>query len=172
MVAVEGTAIDGSEETASLTTSVETAGASFVETAGEVPADGAVLGCQVPELVRCAERGDTARVLQLLRTGIDADVQDDFGITGLHGAAKKGHVEVASLLLEWRADVQVKTHWGETPLHYASKYGRTAVVKLLMSHGADAAAVSAKGQPPADAAREKHHDKTVKLLTAAACRSS
>mmetsp|Transcript_175864 Transcript_175864/g.563848 ORF Transcript_175864/g.563848 Transcript_175864/m.563848 type:complete len:262 (-) Transcript_175864:328-1113(-) len=127
---------------------------------------GAVLACQVPEIVRRSERGDVAGVLELLRAGAGPSMQDDFGIAALHGAAKKGHVEVAQLLVDWGADVHAKQRWGETPLHYACKYGRTAVVSLLLAHGADAEAGCAKGQTPADVAQKRHHYGVLSVLSA------
>ncbi|CAE8617245.1 unnamed protein product, partial [Polarella glacialis] len=51
------------------------------------------LDCSVPELVRCAGRGDLAGVRQLLDSGMDTNIQDDLGLTALHCAAKKGHEE-------------------------------------------------------------------------------
>lgn len=125
-----------------------------------------VLSCAVPDLVRCCERGDAATALELLRSGQDPSLQDDFGLSALHGAAKKGHEEVARLLISWRADVNVRQSRGETPLHYACKYGRAPVVRLLLDHGAEATSESNEGRTPADYALEKNHGDIVQLIRA------
>lgn len=114
----------------------------------------------VPALVRVAEKGDEAEVRTLLDGGACPNLADDLGITALHGAAKKGHLQVAALLILRGAHVNARARaWrDETPLHYAAKYGHEKVVSLLLAHGGDAAAASSKGgQTPLDYAKERRH---------------
>eukprot|EP00928_Gymnodinium_smaydae_P100564 TRINITY_DN9896_c0_g1_i1.p1 TRINITY_DN9896_c0_g1~~TRINITY_DN9896_c0_g1_i1.p1 ORF type:complete len:254 (-),score=40.29 TRINITY_DN9896_c0_g1_i1:69-830(-) len=96
------------------------------------------LSCEVPEIVRQAERGNLEAVKGLLARGVDPDTEDQFGLTGLHCASKKGHEGVIAVLLEHgaRADRGSRLR-GETPLHYACKYGHTAIAKKLIAGRAD-----------------------------------
>lgn len=61
----------------------------------------------------------------------------DDGMTALHWAADRGHVDVAKLLLDNSADVNARDECGQTPLHYAASCGHEAIVKILLQHGAD-----------------------------------
>jgi len=126
------------------------------------------LTCDVPEFVRLAQKGETNRVQQLLVQGEDPDCVDGLGFTALHGAAKKGHVRIISLLLEHRASVNACAFgWcGETPLHYACKYGHTDVVQQLLEHGANPTLESREGRTPMQHARKHRQWGAVKLLTA------
>jgi len=115
-----------------------------------------VLSCTVPELVRSAEHGDEAAVLALLEQGQNPDQADDFGLTALHGAAKKGHRGVVALLLQRRASVNKPSSWKqETPMHYACKYGRAGIVRLLLEFAADLTVSSTDGRTPLQYALEK-----------------
>lgn len=123
-------------------------------TAGPQPP---LLSCNVPELVRHAERGESKAVRKLLDQSVDPNCKDDFGLTALHGAAKKGHCEVVTLLLQRFAQVNVQASslHDETPLHYACKYGRTPVVRLLLAGGADPGIATTKGKTPLQYAQDK-----------------
>mmetsp|Transcript_104209 Transcript_104209/g.304246 ORF Transcript_104209/g.304246 Transcript_104209/m.304246 type:complete len:253 (-) Transcript_104209:125-883(-) len=131
-----------------------------------------ILGCAVPELVRCAEHGDEAAVLGLLRGGEDPNQADDFGLTALHGAAKKGHRGIVALLIQGKADVNRSSAWrNETPLHYACKYGRMEVVRLLMDSRADLAATSSDQRTPQQYALEKKHTGIFEMIVSAGIQS-
>merc|ERR1719422_684976 len=118
----------------------------------------------VPDLVRQGERGNVPATSELLQSGEDPSQQDDFGIAAMHCAAKKGHEELAHLLIQWRADVNAQTRRCETPLHYACKYGHAGVVRLLLEHRADIAAESEDGRRPAQYAKEKNHIGIVEMI--------
>jgi len=118
-----------------------------------------LLDCRVPDIVRRAEHGDGGAVLALLQGGESPDAADDFGLTALHVAAKKGHAAVVGHLVGTRADVNRRASGlcGETPAFYACKYGRAEVLSLLVRHGADPGLATTDGRLPSRLAREKGH---------------
>lgn len=94
-------------------------------------------------LVDAAMRGDAAEVRSLLEDGADPNAARGDGMTALHWAGERGHVEVVRTLVAAGADVEAKTRIGSyTPLHVASRAGHTEVVRLLLEAGADAGATT------------------------------
>jgi hypothetical protein len=57
--------------------------------------------------------------------------------TPMHVAARKGHVDILSLLLEHGADMDCKGVCGQNPLHRASRGGNLEAGKCLLDRGAD-----------------------------------
>jgi ankyrin repeat protein len=55
----------------------------------------------------------------------------------LHGAALRGSLDSATLLVEHGAVVDARDAMGRTPLMWAAQMGRGDVVQLLLAHGAD-----------------------------------
>lgn len=52
-----------------------------------------------PPLLAAAASGDTSRIAQLVREGEDVDLQNRWGQTALHVAARRGRCDAAALLL-------------------------------------------------------------------------
>ena len=57
-----------------------------------------------------------------LTAGVDVNGKNKGGYTALHLTAKKGHVEVAKVLLEAKADIGLASKSGKTALHYVAYY--------------------------------------------------
>lgn len=65
------------------------------------------------------------------------DVLDDSGMSPLHWAALRGHVDCASALIRAGADVDILNNGLNSPLLLAGAKGHDAVLRLLLEMGAD-----------------------------------
>lgn len=94
-------------------------------------------------LIAAARQGDAEAVAALLESGADVDVALGDGMTALHTAIDRGHLEVVDVLLAAGASVRAETRIGQyTPLHLASRRGHGAIVSRLLEAGADPNAVT------------------------------
>jgi len=92
--------------------------------------DPALLRHAEPMLI-AARRGLGDVVALLLELGMDADVEDETGIRGLHMAASSGAVETARLLVAHGADIdRPSLHYGGA-MGFASHFGRRAMLDDL-----------------------------------------
>ena len=97
-----------------------------------------VVGCGGPPktISEAADEGNIEAVKQYLDGGVDVNVKDiRFGWTPLLGAVRKGHKEIAELLIANGADVNAKNYERKAPLDFAVKYKRTEIADLLRKHG-------------------------------------
>jgi ankyrin repeat protein len=103
----------------------------------------------------------------LIAKGADVNAHEQkYGNTPLHGAANKGHVDVANMLIAKGANVNVRDQGGATPLHGAANYGHVAVAELLIAKGADVHAKNQYDDTPLHWAARNGHLDMVKLLIA------
>ena len=83
-----------------------------------------------------AREGNIEAVKQHLAAGTKVDAIRGFdGRTPLLGAVRKGHKEIAELLIANGADVNAKNYERKAPLDFAVKYKRTEIAALLRKHG-------------------------------------
>ncbi|XP_067943523.1 acyl-CoA-binding domain-containing protein 6-like [Watersipora subatra] len=86
----------------------------------------------------CIE-GDTLHISKYLdSSAVTINSLDETGMSLLHWASDRGHLDTAALLLKRGADVNVRDFDGQTPLHYASACGHNRVAELLLDNGLDA----------------------------------
>ncbi|KAI8906913.1 ankyrin repeat protein, partial [Gorgonomyces haynaldii] len=74
--------------------------------------------------------GNLRQIRDMIRSGVDINQKDTFGMTALHYAAEEGHLEIVRLLLQKGALASVSNH-GETPLQLAQDNGHSEICKLL-----------------------------------------
>jgi len=55
--------------------------------------------------------------------GADVNAKDNYGMTPLHIASRKGHIDVVKLLGGLGADIDPRNDLNETPLHFAAGNG-------------------------------------------------
>jgi ankyrin repeat protein len=84
-------------------------------------------------LVEECRRGNAEKVAELLKQGANPKAESRGGITALHQAASRGHVEVMRLLIDRGADVNAKDVHGRTPMGEAVGNHDPAAVKALLS---------------------------------------
>ena len=83
----------------------------------------------------------------------------------MHLASKKGHVEVAKVLLEAKADIAAASKSGKTAMHYVAYYnGNLDLAKLLLDAEAPVNAKDGKNKTPLDYAVSKKRTELVELL--------
>jgi ankyrin repeat protein len=110
-----------------------------VEPAGKGPtAPSAPAARPASEMVTASQRGDAARVRELLAAGGNAnDVDPDTGRSALHFAARENRAEVVAILLDSKADINAVDRTGKTPLTMAAENSAVDATKLLIERGAD-----------------------------------
>ena len=86
--------------------------------------------------------------------GVNSRSFDDASMP-LHLASRKGHVDVARMLVEHGADVSAQDKYGWTPLHWASTKGQGDVARMLVEHGADVSAQDEYGWTPLHRASDR-----------------
>jgi ankyrin repeat protein len=120
----------------------------------------------VSPLADAAERGDSALVQELLRSGVDANETQGDGMSALHWAAENGDAELAGMLIYAGANVEAGTRiGGYTPLHIASRNGHADIVRtLLAAHANPAATTTNSGVRPLHLAAASPNPETVRAL--------
>lgn len=104
------------------------------------------------QLLRAVKANNVDRVRELVEQGANVCAGDKDGVTPLHHAAVKGHLESANILIRNGADVDSRTKMGNTPLHCAARFGQYGMAELLLSYGANKNAVANAGCKPEDVA--------------------
>ncbi len=89
----------------------------------------------------CGTETGSRIVAALVRAGADVNVSGGVTrATPLHMAARRGHLEIAQVLLDCGAAVDVQDRKSETPLQRAINCRRPTIVKLLEKHKTAASA--------------------------------
>jgi Ankyrin repeats (many copies) len=98
--------------------------------------------------------------------------RDNYGLTGLIWAARKGNVDIAEILLNSGADIEGKDRTGRTALHHAVAFKRHALVAFLTTHHAEVNPRDLHGCTPLDLASLPLDEKMVHLLKGAGAERS
>ena len=108
--------------------------------------------------VSACEEGRVTEVERLLHSPQNPDARDARNnCTGIHMAARNGHLAIVRLLLEARADKDAAAQNGATALHPAAQLGHLDVVRLLLEAGADKDASMQHGATALQLATQNGH---------------
>ncbi|XP_018417896.1 PREDICTED: cyclin-dependent kinase 4 inhibitor D [Nanorana parkeri] len=77
--------------------------------------------------------GSTSVASELLKQGATANIQDPYGITPAHDAARTGFLDTLQILVEYGADLNVSDVSGSLPIHLALREGHIPVIVYLAS---------------------------------------
>ncbi|GIY50621.1 acyl-CoA-binding domain-containing protein 6 [Caerostris darwini] len=107
------------------------------------------------------KEGNLNRIKELISTNSSCkNCCDENGLSLLHWACDRGHIEIADFLISSGMDMNCQDKDGQTPLHYASSCGHEDVINLLLKKGVCTNIYDADGLSPADVA----YSTTVKEL--------
>ncbi|CAC5391397.1 unnamed protein product [Mytilus coruscus] len=117
----------------------------------------------------CATYGNSI-LSELLLTNIkeneDLNKIDSQGLTSLHTAVLRGHVETVETLLNYAVDVNKTSNNGNTVLHIAIRMGRIGIIKLLLNKSPDLYVMNRDGYSPFHEACDLGNANVVSLLIA------
>ena len=111
-----------------------------------------------------AEIGDTTKVKNLLKKGVDINERDNFGRTPLIYAALNGHDRIINLLLESHADIHAKDDFDQTAFIAAVNRGHVNTAEILLKNGADPSIPNSEDMLPIFIAFEREDFEMVGLL--------
>jgi cytohesin len=118
--------------------------------------------CYGTALHRAVWQGHKGIVKMLLKAGADIEAVDNTDETPLAFAAKRGHLELAQLLLD--AGARVDGNGKRTPLQTAIWVGNVPLTKLLLERGADLALARCDDGAALYMAAERGYVEMVELL--------
>nr|QOY46841.1 cyclin-dependent kinase inhibitor 2D [Ambystoma maculatum] len=75
--------------------------------------------------------GSPSVAQELLKQGASVTIQDEYGTTPAHDAARTGFLQTIQLLVEHGADINVPDSHGSLPIHLAVREGHEDVVNFL-----------------------------------------
>ncbi len=119
---------------------------------------------EAEELIWALRMGHEAVARLLIEKGVDVDVRDGSGSTGLILASQGGHEAVARLLIDKGAEVNARNDFGATALIWALRNGHEAVARLLIDKGADVEARDGSGSTGLIWASQGGHEAVARLL--------
>ena len=105
---------------------------------------------QTRRMISASINNDLIELENLLKKPLNPNVRDESGMTPLHCAARRGHVESLQLLIEAGAEKNAPDQGpdGMTPLHVAAESGQLDVVRHLVEAGADKDQQTVDGETP------------------------
>ena len=75
-------------------------------------------------ILDCIKQNNIDKIKELLYSGVDVNIKDNYGETPLYYASTYGQLQIVKLIIEYGADVNAKDNDGDTPLYWASIHGQ------------------------------------------------
>lgn len=89
------------------------------------------------DILAAANRDDTAKVIDLLKRGMDVNTADPSGNTLLMIAARNGNSDLLDFLLRNRSNILKRNKYGDSAIMAAAFRGHAGIVRRLLDAGAD-----------------------------------
>jgi hypothetical protein len=80
---------------------------------------------------------DINEIINLIDNGIDVNIKNNDGFTGLMLACINGHFDIVKLIVDKGADFSIANKDGNTGFHLACEYGHIEIIKVLIKQGMD-----------------------------------
>ncbi|XP_053320842.1 cyclin-dependent kinase 4 inhibitor D [Spea bombifrons] len=77
--------------------------------------------------------GSTPVAAELLKQGASPNIQDSYGTTPAHDAARSGFLDTLQVLVQYGADLNIPDASGSLPIHLAVREGHVPVIAYLAS---------------------------------------
>ena len=116
------------------------------------------------DLLSAAGRGETQRVLDLLKQGAELNVQDAQGRTPVMMATYAHQTETVEALIRAGADINIRDNNLDNPLLYASARGLLDIVRLALDAKADTRLTNRYGGVSVIPASHRGHVEIVREL--------
>ena len=101
--------------------------------------------------------------IYLIEQGVEVNYISQEG-TALNGAAVKGYVQLAKMLLENGADPNLSDASGNTPLIYSAMIGHEEMAELLLNHKANKNQKDSRGWTALDWAKKNNRENLIRVL--------
>ncbi|KAJ6645199.1 Ankyrin repeat domain-containing protein 6 [Pseudolycoriella hygida] len=113
-----------------------------------------------------AQNGHNQSCREILLSGGDPDVQNNYGDTPLHTACRYGHAGATRILLSAKCDPLRVNLNGDTPLHIACAMGRRKLTRILLYAGSSLQITNSQGETARDIAIRKNLMEILEILDA------
>lgn len=105
-----------------------------------------------------------AAVYELIKAGVDTNIQNRKGVTPISAAAHKGNTLIIEALIDAGASVNALNQSGSTALIQAAHFGHVEAVRVLLIHHASSDFANLKGTTALMRASQEGHVAISKLL--------
>ncbi len=85
-------------------------------------------------LFNLIEKNQTKKIMELLNSGIDANIQDKYGNTPLMRAVRKNNIEIVKLLLDNGANIDLTDYNNSKAYDFALRRGLFEIAKLIKTN--------------------------------------
>ncbi len=94
-------------------------------------------GADIDSWLKAARDGNTEKIKQMLKDGMNPDATVNYSLTALSYAAAGGHTATMEFLIKHGADVGIRSGWwGSSATDVAAKHHKQKSLELLKKHGA------------------------------------
>lgn len=116
------------------------------------------------KMINAARDGKLEKVQEAIKSKLNINAQDDYGVTALIGATLHDHIDIVNELIKTGADLDKQDINGWTALMYAIQFGKPNAIKALINAGAGLNLRSADGRTALMYAAEKNDKDIVSRL--------